>query len=312
MPKRVIFDTDPGVDDAMAMLFMIASPEIELEAVTTVFGNNGAEQTTRNAIVVLDIAGRAEIPVARGAERPLIKGRKIGSSVVHGENGLGDAPLPTPSRGPVSQRAAELIIERIMAAPRQITLIAVGPLTNIALATRLEPLIADNVRELIIMGGAIDAPGNLTPLAEANIGNDPEAAWIVFHAGFPLTMLGLNVTHRTVMTPDYVAGLRRDGGAKGAFIADISAHYADVYRKRNGAPGFPVHDSSAVLYAIDPGYFTTEQMFVDVEIKSARGYGQTMPDRRGQWDREPNVNVCVDVDSARFLDLYRRRITGAH
>ena len=310
MAKRVIFDTDPGVDDAMALLFLLRSPELELEAVTTVYGNVDVEQTTRNALIVLDVAGRADVPVARGADRPLLRDRRRTGAVVHGDNGLGGIELPTPSRGPGDRRAAELIVERVMASPGQIGLVAVGPLTNVALAARLEPLLARNVRELVVMGGAATVPGNTTPLAEANIANDPEAAWIVFHAGFPLAMVGLDVTHEVVMSPEYVEELGRSGTRDGEFIRAITQHYGSHYAARTGRPGFPVHDSSAVLYAIDPGHFRTERWFVDVETRSERGFGQTMADRRGQWEREPNADVCVDVDADRFLALYKERLTS--
>lgn len=310
MPKRVIFDTDPGVDDTMALLFMLRSPELEVEALTTVFGNVDVEQTTRNALVVLDVAGRPEIPVAKGAGRPLMRQRRTGGARVHGSNGLGGIEIPVTSAVPSGQRAAQLIVDKIMASPGQISLIAVGPLTNVALAVSLEPLIAQNVLELVIMGGAATVPGNASPLAEANIHNDPEAASIVLHAGFPLTMVGLDVTHKSVMSPEFVEALKRDGGAQSAFIHAISAHYGEQYRQRTGQFGFPVHDSSAALYAIDPGYFKTERWFVDVETKSDRGAGQTMADRRSQWEREPNVTVCLDVDNKRFLELYRQRLAG--
>ena len=310
MPKRVIFDTDPGVDDSMALLFMLCSPELQVEAVTTVFGNVDVEQTTRNALIVLDVAGRADIPVARGSGRPLLRERRRTGSLVHAENGLGGIELPTPSREPSRQRAAELIVERVMATPGRLSLVAVAPLTNIALAVRLEPLIAQSVRELVIMGGAATVPGNTTPVAEANIANDPEAAWIVFHAGFPLTMVGLDVTTQVTMTPEYLAELKHSGTPEGEFIHAIAQHYSSHYARRTGRAGFPVHDSSAVLYAIDPSYFQTERWFVDVETKSERAFGQTIADRRGQWEREPNVNVCLGVNAEPFLALYRERITS--
>lgn len=310
MAKRVIFDTDPGVDDAMALLFMLRSPELQVEAVTTVFGNVDVEQTTRNALIVLDIAGRADIPVAGGSGRPLVRDRRRSGAAVHGENGLGGIDLPAPSSRPSERRAAELIVERVMAAPGEISLIAVGPLTNVALAARLEPRIAERVRELVIMGGAATVPGNTTPVAEANIANDPEAAWIVFHAGFPLTMVGLDVTQQVVMTPAYLDELKRSANRQTEFIHAIARHYGDHYARRTGRRGFPVHDSSAALYAIDPSYFRTERWFVDVETRSERAFGQTLADRRGQWEREPNADVCVGVDADRFLALFKERVTG--
>ena len=208
MPRRVIFDTDPGVDDAMALFFLLCSPELQLDAVTTVFCNVDTEQTTRNALILLDVAGRPDVPVARGADRPLLRERRTGGSRVHGDNGLGGAALSPPSREAWRRRAAELIVERVLDAPGDVTLIAVGPLTNLALAVRLEPTIADAVREVVVMGGAVTVPGNTTPLAEANVANDPEAARIVFHAGWPLTLVSLDVTLRVIRTPEEVEEIR--------------------------------------------------------------------------------------------------------
>lgn len=309
MPKRIILDTDPGVDDAMAIFFLLRSPELHVEALTTVFGNVDVEQTTRNAAIVLDVAGRSDIPLAQGAGRPLLRDRRTGGSVVHGDNGLGGASLPPPSRGPGDRRAAESIVERIMTSPGEITLVAVGPLTNLALAVRLEPKVADAVREVVVMGGAATVPGNVSPVAEANIANDPEAAWIVFHAGWPLAMVGLDVTLNAIITPDEIREIAAAGHADGAFIEQISRHYGDHYARRSGKVGFPMHDSAAVLYAIDPGYFHTEHWYVDVTTAGDRTFGQTIPDRRGQWGPPPNVNVCIDVDDARFLALYKERLT---
>ncbi|MGE3271895.1 MAG: nucleoside hydrolase [Chloroflexota bacterium] len=309
MPRRVIFDTDPGVDDAMALFFMLRSPELQLDAITTVFGNVDCEQTTRNALILLDVAGRADIPVAAGAGRALMRPPRLSGAVVHGDNGLGGAHLPEPTGSIVPQRAAELIVERVMAAPGQLTIIAVGPLTNIALATCLEPKIVENVHELIVMGGAVTVPGNVTPLAEANIHNDAEAAAIVFSAGYRLALIGLDVTLKALITPAQVEELRQRGGPMGEFTHAISAHYGQHYIRRTGWPGFPMHDSAAILYAIDPGYFTVEHWYCEIETGSPRAYGMVMADRRGRWGQPPNTQVCVDIDAARFLDLYMSRLT---
>src|SRR3954447_22913305 len=275
MPRRVILDTDPGVDDAMALFFLLRSPELELEAITTVFGNVDVEQTTRNALILLDVAGFENISVAGGAGQPLMphRQRQKGGAVVHGDNGLGGATLPAPSRPAGSQRAAELIVERVMAAPGEITLIAVGPLTNVALATCLEPKIVENVRELIIMGGAATVPGNVTPLAEANFHNDPEAASIVVSAGYRLALVGLDVTLQAIITPEQVDLLRDQGGAVGQFIHAISSHYGAHYARQTGRIGFPMHDSAAVIYAVDRSYLSTEHWYIEIETTSPRGAG---------------------------------------
>ena len=309
MASRVIFDTDPGVDDAMALFFLLQSPELELEAVTTVFGNVDVEQTTRNALILLDVAGRPDIPVARGAGQPLMRQRQLSGAVVHGDNGLGGAELPAPSRAAGPERAAELIVERVLAAPGEITLIAVGPLTNVALATCLEPRIVENVRELIVMGGAATVPGNVTPLAEANFHNDPEAASIVVSAGYRLGLVGLDVTMQAIIVPEQVDVLQERGGAVGAFIHAISSHYGAHYAGRNGRLGFPMHDPSTVLYAVDRDYFRTERWYVEIETTSQRAAGMVMTDRCGDWGQAPNADVCIGIDAERFVSLYLERLT---
>jgi purine nucleosidase len=229
---------------------------------------------------------------------------------VHGDNGLGGADLPAPSREADAGRAAAEIVGRIMASPGEITVIAVGPLTNVALATRLEPRIVENVHQLVIMGGAATVPGNVSPVAEANIHNDPEAARIVFEAGFPLTMVGLDVTLQAIITPDEIEALREKGGAAGAFIHAISAHYGDHYAGRSGRIGFPMHDSAAVLYALDAGYFQTGRWYSEIETQSERAAGMVICDRRGRSGQPPNATICLGIDAEQFLALYVERLTS--
>ena len=310
--KRIILDTDPGVDDAMAILFALRSPEVQIEALTTVFGNGGVETTTANALKVLEVGQRADIPVVPGAARPLMHDFRGKGATVHGADGLGNTNLPPAKSKPLAQRAATYLADRIMAAPGEITLVAVGPLTNLALAVSLEPQIATNVKEVIIMGGAVDHRGNASPMAEANIHNDAAAANIVFHAGWPLTMLGLNVTHQTLITPAYLEKLKAIGSPTTDFICAISDFYLKAYQKWGITDGFFVHDSSALAYAIDPSLFDCQKTYVDVHVSNDNGpaHGQTMADWRGQWGKEPNVNVCTKVDNERFLALYLERMGG--
>src|SRR5574341_691351 len=289
MPHKILFDTDPGVDDAMALLFALQSPEVEVVGVTTVYGNAEVEQTTRNALRVLDVAGRTDIPVAPGAARPLVREYRGRRSHIHGEDALGNTFLPAPSARPLDLPAAEYNIRAVLAQPGALTLVAVGPLTNLALAARLEPRVVPAVRQVVIMGGAAFAPGNASPVAEANIFNDPEAASIVFSAGWPLTMVGLDVTTRTVMSGDYLNHLfpsssnplRRDPVTD--FVARIVPVYLQSYRDRYGMDGIPTHDPSAIAYVIDPGLFRVERLPVYVET-AGRCAGQTVPDRFRQWD----------------------------
>ena len=309
-PKRILIDTDPGVDDSMAILLAFASPEVQVEGLATVFGNTGVDITTKNALRLVELAGRPDVPVAAGAEKPLLRPFTGQGWHVHGKNGLGEVEFPEPKGQPDKRRAAQFIIDTIMANPGEITLVPLGPLTNVALAVATEPRIAQNVKEVVLMGGAANVPGNASPVAEANIRNDPEAAHIVFHAGWPLTMVGLDVTRQSVMTRDYLERLRGANNRWTDFIYAITKHYLDFHRSI-GIDGMPVHDSSALAYVIDPTLFETKHVYTDVDHQSPHHHGQTVPDWRGQREIEPNVNVCVGVDHERFLELYRQRLTEA-
>jgi inosine-uridine nucleoside N-ribohydrolase len=294
----------------MAILLAFNSPEVEIVGLSTVFGNVGVAATTENALRLVELAGRPDVPVAMGADKPLLRPNTSNGWMVHGRNGLGGAELPAPKGQPDKRRAAQFIIDTIMANPGEITLVPLGPLTNVALAVSVEPRIAANVREVVLMGGAANVPGNASPVGEANIRNDPEAAHIVFHAGWPLTMVGLDVTEKTVMSPEYLEELGRTGSPATDFIGKITPHYL-AFSQKWGVNGFPVHDSSALAYVIDPSLFETRKAYVDVDYHSPHHAGNTVPDWRGQRGTEPNVNVCLDVDSERFLELYKRRLTGA-
>lgn len=312
VPRRIIIDTDPGIDDSMAILFAFRSPEVKIEGLTTVFGNTGTAVTTVNALRLVELAGHPEVPVARGAEKPLVRPFTGEGWRVHGRNGLGEVEFPEPKGTPDPRRAAQFIVDMVMANPGEMTLVPLGPLTNIAIAASLEPRIAENVREVVLMGGAANRVGNASPVAEANIRNDPEAAHIVFHAGWPVTMVGLDVTRKTVMTPAYLEALRSANNPFTDFIAAITPHYLNFYRATLGLEGFHVHDSSALAYVIDPSLFETKQVYVDVEYVSPFYSGMTVADWRGQRGQDPNVNVCLDVDSERFLKLYQQRLMEAH
>lgn len=309
MPKKVIIDTDPGIDDAMAILFALRSPELDVLALTSVFGNVDVVQTTRNTRQILDLAGRSDLVVAAGASRPLLRPFDGGAPFVHGENGLGNVQLPPP-RAPLSGLpAAYFIVEQLQSRPDRVTIIALGPLTNLALAVRLEPRVVDQVERVILMGGAALSVGNVSPVAEANIIHDPEAAKIVFEAGWPITMVGLNVTKQVIMDNAYVAALRDAGKQLTDFVASILPCYVGFHRKVYDMEGFHVHDFSAIANAVAPLLFTTEQWYVEVETMG-RCAGQTVVDCMGIWGQAPNVEVCVGVDAAGLLDLYYQRMTA--
>jgi purine nucleosidase len=310
MPHRIIFDTDTGIDDAMALLFVLRSPELELEGVTSVFGNSTVDNCTRNALTVLELGGRPDVPVARGADRPLLRAYRGRGPSVHGENGLGNVEMSPPKARPLDVPAAQFIVERIMAAPGEIGLVAVGPLTSLALALRLEPRVAQATREVIVMGGAATVGGNASPAAEANIFNDPEAASIVFSAGWPLTMVGLDVTTKVVMDDGYLARLEAAHTPLTDFVIAISDFYRQRHARVYGVNGFHVHDSSAVAYAVDPALFETKMLHVAVDTTDGPSSGRTVADLRPHAAQEPNVNVCLGVDASRFLQLHFDRMTG--
>lgn len=310
MPRRFIFDTDPGIDDAMALLFCLRSPELALEGVTTVFGNSSVDNCTRNALAVLEIGGRPDVPVARGSDRPLLRPYRGRGYAVHGENGLGNVEMPPPKARPQDMPAAKFIVQRVMAAPGQIGLIAVGPLTNLALALCLEPRVAQATCQVIVMGGAATVGGNATAAAESNIYNDPESASIVFSAGWPLTMVGLDVTTQVTMDESYLARLEAAHTPLTDFIVAIAHFYSQRCYRRYGIKGIFAHDPSAVACAVDPTLFETQRLHVVVDTTDGPGSGRTVADLRPHPAHEPNVNVCLDVDESRLLQLYFDRIIG--
>lgn len=311
MPKKIIIDTDPGIDDAMAILFALQSPEIEVVGLTTVFGNVYTPLATQNALRLVEFAGK-ETPVAHGAELPLVVSLDSIADYVHGSDGLGNTNQPLPTGQPVNIPAAQFIVETVMGNPGQVTLVPVGPLTNIALALALEPRIADNVAGVVIMGGAATVNGNVNPAAEANMFHDPHAADVVFSASWPVTMVGLDVTTQTIMTDGYLTSLK--GSRMGDYIYDISRFYREYHKQTGVKDGIHTHDPSAIAYVIDPTLFTTRQGPIRV-VTEGIAMGQTLWDQRQRWSSGnpwteiSPTTVCVDVDSERLLALYKERIT---
>jgi purine nucleosidase len=304
--RQVIIDTDPGIDDAIAIFVALASAELDVVGLSTVYGNCAVDVATRNALALLDIAGRADIPVARGAADPVATGYLGAIPHIHGEDGLGDSGvLPAPSGQPVDVTAAEFLCRHAPGA----TILALGPLTNLALALRLRPDLDTAVREVVVMGGNALVPGNATPAAEANIRNDPEAADVVFGARWPVTMVGLDVTHKAIMS-----GARIDDVTGGtAPTAQLLRAAIPLYRRFlarvSDLDGIYLHDPSAVAYLLAPHLFRTEQWPVRVETQGF-SRGKTWPDLGGTddeapaaWLGRPLVNVCVDVDGDSVVDL---------
>jgi inosine-uridine nucleoside N-ribohydrolase len=303
MSTAIILDCDPGHDDAIALLLALASPELDLLGVTTVYGNQTLEKTTANALRVLDLAGRADIPVAAGADRPLARELTVASHV-HGDSGLDGPALPPAGRAPLGEHAVDFMARTIAASPTPVTLIPTGPLTNIAVL--LGRTGGANVERIVLMGGAI-AEGNMTPAAEFNIWADPEAAQTVFHAGIDTTMIGLDVTHRAVTTPALQDRLRAKGTI-GAFVADLVDFFAVYHRETYGWDGAPIHDAVAVAHVIRPGLVTTIDRNVEIELESDLCRGRTVVDRWKRTDRPANTHVGLDLDAAGFFDLLVERI----
>ncbi len=303
MSTPVILDCDPGHDDAIALLLALASPELEVLGVTTVHGNQTLEKTTANALRVLDLAGRADIPVAAGADRPLARELTVASHV-HGDSGLDGPTLPPAGRAPLGEHAVDFMERTIAASPAPVTLVPTGPLTNIALL--LERTAGANVERIVLMGGAV-AEGNMTPAAEFNIWADPEAARAVFHAGIDTTMIGLDVTHRAVTTPALQERLRATGSI-GAFVADLIDFFAVYHLETYGWDGAPIHDAVAVAHVIRPGLVTTIESNVEIELESDLCRGRTVVDRWKRTERPVNAHVGLDLDTDGFFDLLVERI----
>ncbi len=299
----IILDCDPGHDDAIALLLALASPEVELLGVTTVFGNQTLEKTTANALRVLDLVGRADIPVAAGADGPLRR-ELIVASHVHGETGLDGPTLPPPKRVVVDDDAVTFMADTVAASKEPVTLVPTGPLTNVALL--LERTGGANVRRIVLMGGAI-AEGNQTPAAEFNIWADPEAAQAVFHSGIDTTMVGIDVTHLAVTTP-VVQERLRTAGTVGAFVSELIEFFIVFHRETYGWEGAPIHDAVALAQVIRPELVTTVECNVEVELESELCRGRTVVDLWRRTEREPNAHVGVRLDTDGFFELLIERI----
>jgi inosine-uridine nucleoside N-ribohydrolase len=299
----VILDCDPGHDDAIALLLALASPEVELLGVTTTYGNQTLEKTTANTIRVLELVGRSEVPVAAGAERPLVRELAVAAHV-HGESGLDGPALPAASGSPVSGDAIEFVADRIRTSPRPVTLVPTGPLTNVAryLAAHGE----DGIERIVLMGGSI-AEGNMTPAAEFNVWADPEAAQRVLSSGLDVTMIGLDVTHRAILGPA-VAERLRAAGRVGAFVAELNDFFSRYHRETYGWDGAPIHDAVAAAEVIRPGLVETRFRNVEVELGSELCRGRTVVDLWERTERPPNVHVGVGLDSDAFFELLVERI----
>ena len=302
MPTKIILDCDPGHDDAVAMLLAWGNPEIDLIAVTTVYGNQTIEKVTRNALAIASVAGISGIPFARGAHRPLVRTVETAESI-HGESGLDGPELPAATFELDPRHAVDLIIDEIMGnEPGTVTLVPTGALTNIALAVRKEPRIAARVKEVVLMGGGYNV-GNWSATSEFNIVIDPEAAHIVFNEAWPLTMVGLDVTHQALATPDVVAGITGIGTGPARFVGELMDFFAHTYKDAQGFDHPPVHDPVAVAYVIDPSVLTVRKTPLDVELTGTITLGMTVADFRSPAPDDCTTQVATAIDGPRFWAL---------
>ena len=341
-PVRLILDVDTGIDDSLALLYASASPEVELVAVTCVAGNVDARQVAINTLAVLELAGRGDVEVALGRETPLVRTLET-TPETHGPRGLGYAELPPAAAGLSKRHAVDVLIEEARRSPGELTLVTLGPLTNLAVAVLREPELPRLFRRYVLMCGAYRSPGNTAPTTEWNINVDPDAAKVVFSAwsaaraadpsvGRPIA-LGLDVTERAKITPEHIVALARRAGstpddslalARGEdpmlasrsvasnpivrFVADALRFYMEFHSRYDGFYGAFIHDPLAVAAALDPSLVRTEALAVDIELGGTLTTGETVTDWRRIWGREPNIDVAVEADATEFLARFVDRV----
>jgi len=306
-PKRIIIDTDPGIDDSLAILLALASPEIQLEGLTVVHGNCSTEQGVTNALSVLELAGANHIPVAHGCDLPLVQPSLLAPET-HGNKGLGYAQLPGPQSRPIVQKGCDFLIEKIMSNPGEITLVAVGPLTNVALAIRQEPRIVGAVKEVFIMGGAMRHEGNTTPLAEFNTYVDPHAAHIVYHSGLPITLTPLDVTYQCILLSEDVARLQEIKSPIPGFIADATQFYMEFHEEYQDIQGCVINDPLTLALTFTPDLCNYEEYYVDVDISGGVSMGKTFADFYKMTGKPANMKVALSVRPRDFIDLFVERM----
>ena len=302
MPTKIILDCDPGHDDAIALLLAHGNPEIELVGVTTVMGNQTIDKVTRNALAVARVAGITRVPFAKGAHRPLVRTIEVAESI-HGESGLDGPVLPDAEIELDDRHAVDFIIDTVMASePGEITLVPTGALTNIAMAVRKEPRIASRVKQVVLMGGGFHV-GNWSATSEFNIVIDPEAAHIVFNESWPLTMVGLDLTHEALATPDVAAAIAAVGTAPARFVGELLEFFGETYKDEQGFDYPPVHDPCAVAFVIDPTVMETVRAPLDVELTGTLTLGMTVADFRAPAPEDCTTHVARNLDHAKFWAL---------
>lgn len=307
MPKKILFDTDPGIDDACAILLALASPELSLEGLSVVHGNCSLEQGTTNALSILELANAGHIPVAKGCHLPLVQPSLLAPET-HGDTGLGYAQLPEPRGKPVIQHGSDFLIEKILASPGEITLLAIAPLTNVALAIRKQPRIVEALKEIIIMGGAIRHEGNTTALAEFNTYVDPHAAQIVYQAGIPTTLVPLDVTYQCILMPEDVSRLQKFDSPITTFVAEATRFYMEFHDEYQKIEGCVINDPLALALTFAPELCTYQELPVEVDLSGGISMGKTVADFYNYGKKPANMKVALRVRARDFIDLFVERI----
>lgn len=304
--RKVIIDCDPGQDDAVAIVLAARSPELKLVGITCVAGNVEVEKTSANALKVCGVAGIRDVPVVKGMTQPLF-GELVTATHVHGKSGLDGAEFPDPDLNLHPGHAVDFLIETIMASDNDITLIPTAPLTNIAMAILREPRIIEKIPQIVLMGGSMGI-GNVTPSAEFNIYVDPEAAKVVFESGVPIVMVGLDVTHKAILTWEHIAEIHKQGTPVTDVLTDTLTFYLEALAKLGRKNGGALHDPCTVAAICDPSLLKTQLMRVDIETKGEFTRGRTVCDPRGTSGRAPNAEVGVDFDAERFFKMLIKRL----
>jgi purine nucleosidase len=307
MIKRIILDTDPGIDDSLAILLALASPEVSLEGVSVVHGNSSTMQGTINALSVLELAKAAHIPVHKGCELPLVQPSLLAPET-HGVQGIGYANLPAPHTMPQAQKGSDFLIKKIMSSPGEITLVCIGPLTNLAMAIRQEPRIVQNIKEVFIMGGAMRHEGNTTPLAEFNTFVDPHAAHIVFHSGLPITLTPLDVTYQCIFLKDDLNRLLKINSPITKFIADATRFYMEFHDAYQKIDGCVINDPLTLALTFMPEICDYQDLYVDVDISTGVGLGNTFADFYNYEKKTPNMKAALGVRPRVFMELFLERM----
>ena len=309
-PRKIIIDTDPGQDDALAILLALGSPELDVLGITCIAGNVPLPLTIRNAQLVCELAGRPDMKIFAGCERPMVRDL-VTAEIVHGETGLDGPDWDEPTMPVQDMHAVDWLVDVLMAAEDgEVTLCPVGPITNVAMAMVREPRIIPKIGQIVTMGGGFFVGGNTTPVAEFNVYVDPHAAAVMYRSGIPIVTMPLDVTHKALMSPEWIESMRAIGGDIGEKTAAMLSFYGRYDIARYGTRGGPLHDPATIAYLLEPELYEGKDVFVEVETHSELTMGMTVVDYWDRFEREPNCRWISEVDSDGFFELIRRRLAA--